>query len=241
MLLKKKIQRMLRLDPPVLNQFKFDGNKGRAACVPICLLTLYHIADEIRGHHNFQCQSILNDTQWSLVMKRGIRLWERWHNGYVQDRAERFPQIEEILGLVQCQDFYTLFKKEDIDERDRAGLAIPSKYYENPMGSLYTLCKSMSEKDCDVYAVIIMPVCASAVALIYRPSTQRYVLFDPHGAAGSDRVTLLVFREPKDVVRYLLTRYQVDSIDDCRRSGVEYDEVELCEMYSYTASLFTCK
>lgn len=228
----------------VLNQFKYDGDRGRRACVPICLMALYHVAEEIRDCHNYKCPTILNQVQWSLIMERGIRMWQVWKENH-RVTSDLFPKIEEILALPQCVGFYQIFKKEeDIDERERSGLVIPSSVIENPLGSLYTLCLSMIEKKQNVYTILILPVCFSAVAMWSRKHLNGYsfFLFDPHGAAGSDDVTLIEFDDYRDVVRYLVTRYNIECIDTYVPSQyAHYDETKLYEMYSYSASLFTIK
>lgn len=232
---------IIRHDPPVLNQFLHDGRRGIGACIPICIMAIYHIAEEIRDSNNYNCATLLNTVQWSIIMKRGIYMWTLWKEGN-DDKDVIFPKIEEILALTECKEFYNLFKKEeDIDERERSGLAILSKRYENPLGTLYGLFRSMAEKQHDVYAIVILPGHASAVTVVSRRLPRHsFWLFDPHGAAGTDNITLIEFSDYRDLIRYLCVRYDIESIDDYTPiKDVKYSETELYEMYSYSASLFT--
>ena len=237
----------VRLDPPVLNQFHFDGDRGRRACVPLCLLALFHIAEEIRDRNNYQCDTILNEEQWTHVMALGIKLWHLWKKKTLMV-DEVFPKIEEILALPQCDKFYTIFKKEeDLDKFQRAGLAIDSKYHDNPLGSLQHLCESMTKENRNVYAVVVLPEIAYAIALFYHrclSTASSFYLFDPHGRKGSEdnNITLVRFFDCSELVRYIIKRYDIKCIDTYvpfPGQKKKIDETELMTRYAYTASLFT--
>lgn len=232
----------VRLDPHVLNQFKFDGERGRRACVPICLIALFHMAEELRDRNNYRCDSILNDEQWKDVMSRGINLWHLWKEKTLTV-GEVFPKIEEILSLKPCEKFYTIFKKEeDLDLHQTAGLAIDSRYHDNPLGSLQDMCESMTKEGCDVYTVVVLPQTSYAIALVYHHKSTSFYLFDSHGRKGSANLTLVRFFVCNEMVRYIIERYEIESIDTFKPlpgwENKKIDDTELVQRYGYTASFF---
>jgi len=233
-------RRVICRDPPVLNQFLYDGGKGRSACMPICVQALYHLSEKMRGGTTTtKEQAILTPLEWQTIMTRGTRLWTLWqekgdHGG------ELFPFLEDIFALPQCGGFYNLFKKEEFLV-ERAGLAKPSVVVENPEGSLQNLVVSMTP-DGDRYmsALITMPS-NSTVAVIHCPGWG-LLLFDPHGRAGTDDITLLQFFNHGDATLYLLRRYKVGCKDQLSKEIYSlYNEVELADAFSYSAYLFTDK
>ena len=230
-------RRIICRDPPVLNQFLYEGGVGRKACMCMCIQALYHLSEAMRKPTTKNEHAVLTPYQWSCVMKRGTRLWTLWQEKGTSG-GEMFPFLEDIFALPQCSGFYKLFKKEDFLV-ERGGLAKPSANVEDTEGSLHHLFTTMAKETTrHMYAIVTMPG-SSTVAVISSPS-QGLFLFDPHGRTGTDEITFLQCLDHRDVAQYLLRRYKVGCIDQVTEEIYSlYSEVELAEAFSYSAYLFT--
>lgn len=229
--------RIVCRDPPVLNQFLYDGGKGRVACMGICIQALYHLSEALRFSPTASKEdAILTPIQWGCVMSQGTRLWTLWRQKY-PDMVEEFPLADDLFALPQCAGFYKLFKKEIVEY---GGLARKSVLLpEAGEGTLQQLLSSLVNKQQYGYALITMPG-NSTVAVLYRPQPFALFLFDPHGRAGTEDVTFLEFGDSRGVTQYLLRRYQVGCIDQVSDEIYSlYNEVELADAYTYSACLFT--
>ena len=229
--------RIVCRDPPVLNQFLYGGGKGRVACMGICIQALYHLSEALRSYTRKEEEAILTPIQWGCVMSQGTRLWTLWREKY-PNMVEEFPLADDLFALPQCAGFYKLFKKEIVE---RGGLARNSEDTSSSSeGSLQQLLASLVNKKHQYgYSLITMPG-NSTVAVIYQPQPSRLFLFDPHGRAGTEDVTFLEFGDYRSATQYLLRRYQVGCIDHLTDEIYSlYNEMELADAYSYSASLFT--
>lgn len=228
--------RLVCRDPPVLNQFLYDGGKGRVACMGICIQALYHLSEALRFSPTATKEdAILTPIQWGCVMSQGTRLWTLWRQKY-PEIAEEFPLADDLFALPQCAGFYKLFKREIVE---RSGLARKSAHGSSSEGSLEELLASLTSKKVYGYALITMPG-NSTVAVIHRPRPFTLFLFDPHGRVGTEDVTFLECGDCRMVAQYLLRRYQVGCIDQVPDEIYSlYNEMELADTYTYSACLFT--
>jgi len=215
-----------------LNQFKFDGGKGKSACVPICIQALYHLHEILKDTGN-----ILNDSQWAIVMERGTRVWELWRQQNPTLKTS-FPRIEEIIRMKECEGFYQLFSQKS-DEFD--GLIMDSKVIENGQGPLQRVIKTLvKDRERTACAVVILPGHYGIALLSYKGSV---FCFDPHGKKGTNNTELLHFSDASDVMPYLKKRYDLSNVDDLIDTTYMtlYDEEDIQNHFGYSATVFTVK
>ena len=225
----------------VLNQFKFDGGRGKAACIPICVQALYHLHEALEDGGK-----LLNPGQWKTVMERGTRVWELWRerNPLVESS---FPSIEEIIQLKECEGFYRLFSKQ---ADSFLGLVLHSDQIDNGQGPLNRVVCSLTNNTrtklftrttpSSSCAIVILPNHHSIALIAYRDSV---LFFDPHGTRGTDETELVQFAHAGDVVPYFQKRYGYDPVDVIMSSELaHYYTDELLQIqFGYSATVFTTK
>lgn len=212
------------------NQFIYKNGKGKTACIPLCVQALYHLHESLTVNNE-----LLNDSQWEMVMDRGIRVWELWRER--NKRVEsNFPHIEDIIRMPECEGFYRLFSEKS---EEYNGLVTDSGWIDNVQGPLTRVVSALFKERKASCALIVLPH-HTAIGLI-RHGTLIY-LFDSHGRSGTQETELTQFMNPRDVVPYLIKKYQLDNIDDMEpHKGIVYSELEIAHMYAYSASVFTTK
>lgn len=210
----------------VLNQFQFDGGKGRTACMALCIQALYHLYDVLEKY-----RELLTRAEWSAVMERGTRLWQLWRD---LGNERLFPLVDEILKVPECKDFYRLF---DTEREEYAGLVLDSGWIDNIEGPLSRVVAKLYQAKQTSCAIITLPVHYTIGILCH---LKNLFLFDPHGEKATQHIEFVQFDSPIKLVSYLIERHQFDSID--KNEYIAYlDELDVVNQYGYSATVFTVK
>src|ERR1700761_5097693 len=91
----------------VNNQYNIEG--GRRACIPICILTLFHLYKRIKSsssNDDNNLQLLLSQEEWNILLERGVSLYGIWEKRRCKII---FPTINDILSLDECKSFHNLF------------------------------------------------------------------------------------------------------------------------------------
>lgn len=230
----------------VKNQFFFDTNDSRTACVPISIMALYCMYDVIVG-----LGQMLSEEDWAAVMRRGTLLWRAWKRTQTPvlvngKDTNLFPTAHEVLTMPACKQFSLVFGREATAEY--AGLAREPQFRNditNMEGSLDQSLEKMlqlgRQASKNAYALLVLPgsVCVSLLCQLL-PAGYRIFMFDSHGSkiAGTN-CELLEFSDYKRVARYLLKKYAVDNIDQLSDEiAALYDEEEVVSFFSYAMTVY---
>lgn len=198
----------------VYNQFNIKG--GRRACIPISILTLYHLYRRIKlDSDNF----ILKTEEWNGLLKRGVVLYEAWVEMYFSDNKTKsdydnkditiFPALDEVLIMEECKSFRELFTSKEglLETIEVSGLVRYTKAIENIEGTLLGLFRRIKDEtkkiNTPVCALVVIPtnICVSVICKReYKKVTDTnttinkddsnddysFLIFDSHGGRGKD-------------------------------------------------------
>lgn len=224
----------------VNNQFHIEG--GKRACIPMSILTLFHLYRRIANKETTTEPIILSNNEWLVLLEKAIDLYEVWDDRYTE-LSNLFPTIEEVLQLDECEPFLNIFK---ISQTERSGLVRKptNTLQDNPQGTLYNLLldikKESKQHQVPICALIIIPI-SVCVAVIC--SEDSLYLFDSHGGGGSEKENayfceLLQFFKAIDLSRYLIDKYKIDSLSDIEPEYLELcSEEEILSNYGYHAKI----
>jgi hypothetical protein len=234
----------------VNNQYKIKG--GERACIPISILTLYHLYRRTTKLNNTD-DFLLSVEEWRVLLKRAVELftiWEEKSNGNNLDTInERFPKIEEVLELEDCQPFCQLFDMKQVT--DISGLVRHSNNVDNTEGTLSNLFIQIRNKarinhTKPVGALIIIPVKICISVLCKKDSKEEndysFIIFDSHGGKTKEDAIyceLLQFFSPVSASKYIINKYNIESLnelDPYYRSLCSEDEI--ASNYAFCAKIF---
>lgn len=227
----------------VANQFQLEG--GKRACVPICILTLFHLYRRM-CQTDFTKQWLLTVDEWTVLLEKGIDLYDLWVERHVNNTvtyydqsATLFPLIEEVLALDECESFTKLFK---IGITERTGLVRKSSSFveiDNVEGTLLTLLVHVASESRlhkrPVCALIILPGRA-CVAVIHH--IESFYFFDSH-PDDDGYCEFTQFFHAKELGRHLINKYKIDALSEIEPEYLNYcTEEEIQSNYGYHAKIF---
>lgn len=225
---------MQRHDTGVLNQFKFDGENGRRACLPLCIQAIYQLHIMLNEY-----DELPTTKEWASLMYRGIRVWQLW-----RERNPKcdtlFPLVDEIITMPECKEFYEYFNIR-CDEfggpmlEECGGLVFNSKVIENTEGPLSRVVTSLLKAKKESCAIITLPNHHNIALLRYCSSL---FLFDSHGRRGSDQIDFVQFNNSQSLIIYLKTEHSLINIDNAILPD-SMSKLEICNQFSYSATVFT--
>lgn len=196
----------------VKNQFHFS-NDTKTACMPISILAIYHLYNER--------EQILDDDDWSMIMKNGGKLWRIWRKS---NTVDPYPAADEILQLKSCVRFVELFGNEP---KEYCEWANTSKRGDVIAKSLINMFQDVEKFVVDekkiVACLIVLPgfICLSVSC--FRPNEFQY--FDSHGNGRDEYCEFTIFTTYRAVLERIYERYSIH-------------EMEKNDFCSYSAMLF---
>lgn len=196
----------------VKNQFHFS-RETETACMPISILAIYHLYNER--------DKVLDDDDWSMIMKNGGRLWSVWRKTHL---TEVYPAADEILQLKTCTRFVELFGNTPVEYCEWANNSKQGDIIAKSLVKMFQDVEKFVVNEKKVVAcLIVLPgfICLSVSC--FRPNEFQY--FDSHGNGISQYCDFSIFTNYRAVLEKIYTRY-----------GIEH--MEKREFCSYSAMLF---
>ena len=231
------------------NQFLVTG--GRTACIPISILSLYHLYKRMQHKAHDKHEQLPVVEEWNELIRRGITLYKVWHAKYVVTDSTvqtPLPMIEEVLALDDCRAFLSLFTDAPAEV---SGLVRRTKLAESTEGSLTGLFIRMRKdasrlRQC-VCALVVIPV-GVCISVLCRPEGANYkecsfLVFDSHGGietrGASLSCELTQFFMARTTAEYLIKKYGIESLGDIDSECLALcTEEEIVSRYGFHARVF---
>jgi hypothetical protein len=232
----------------VNNQYNIEG--GRRACIPICILTLFHLYKRIKSisSDDDNLQLLLNQEEWNILLERGVSLYGIW-----EKRRYKiiFPTINDILSLDECKSFHNLFYEsievtglvKDNDEDNN------TNNIEGNLLSLFNRIRQETiERKSPVCALVVIPInicisviCKSHYNIHLFMTEYSFIMFDSHGGKLEDGkyCELIQFFTPYDIYSYIIKKYKIESLSDIDPEFRDlYTEEEIVSYFAYYTKIF---
>ena len=184
----------------VKNQFLFSPD-SITACMPISILAIYHLYNER--------ERVLDDDDWTLIMRNGTRLWKVWRESNTKDA---YPAADEVLSLHTCSRFVNLFGNNPLEYCEWAGNTKTGVVLAESLLKMFEHVESLVKEEKKIVAcLIVLPSAICLSVSCFRPNEYQY--FDSHGNGRDSYCDFTIFTHPHGVIKKIYDRYNLRQLE----------------------------